>query len=283
MLDPKDFLLQSQNMDGGWGYRKGGMSFVEPTAAVMLALRDDSARNRARNFLLSMQHADGGWGIGTVDHESGWMTAWAILGLNDPSDAVLRGVDWLRATQGFQIADEKNRAQIQSIYKIDSALRAWSWQPGDASWVHPTALAILALCAIGKRDDDRVREGVSYLYDRALKSGGWNVGNPEMLGKTIPATIQDTAVALLALHAVGENANQPRIVQAFDFLKNAIDKAQTPSELAYGIWAMRRFAWRLEIRDWVARLNSLQLADGSWQGNPFITAIAVIANNGGTQ
>ena len=276
MLHANQFLSQLQNADGGWGYRKGGMSYVEPTAAVILALSDENARNRARNFLSANQHADGGWGIGAIDNESGWMTAWAVLALADSSEVVARGVEWLRVTQGLVITDESSRAQIQSLHEIDSALPAWPWQPGDGAWVHPTALAMLALCKTGRRNDQRVRQGVAYLYNRAIKTGGWNVGNPVMLGKVIPATIQDTAIALLALRAADEDARQEQIVQAFDFLKRAMTRSKIPSELAWSIWAMRE--WDMETGELLARLNNLQLTDGSWQGNPFVTAIAIIAS-----
>jgi hypothetical protein len=276
MLNANQFLLQAQNADGGWGYRKGGMSYVEPTAAVILAVSDENARNRARNFLLSNQHADGGWGIGAIDNESGWMTAWAVLALADSSEVVARGIEWLRVTQGLVITDESSRAQIQSLHEIDSALPAWPWQPGDGSWVHPTALAMLAMCKTGRRNDQRVRQGVAYLYNRAVQAGGWNVGNPAMLGKAIPATIHDTAIALLALRAAGEDAHQEQIARAFDFLKRSMPCSKISSELAWSIWAMRE--WGMETGDWLAQLNNLQLADASWQGNPFVTAIAILAS-----
>ncbi|WP_366946238.1 prenyltransferase/squalene oxidase repeat-containing protein, partial [Thermoflexus sp.] len=34
------FLENAQNPDGGWGYRPGGRSTVEPTGAALLALAD---------------------------------------------------------------------------------------------------------------------------------------------------------------------------------------------------------------------------------------------------
>jgi hypothetical protein len=72
-----------------------------------------------------------------------------------------------------------------------------------------------------------------------------------------------------------------------------VSRAQTAVELAWGIWALAIGDWRLGIRDWrpvlsgaeglelddaLARLKGLQRADGSWGGNPFITAIAMLAS-----
>jgi len=281
----EQFLLQSQNADGGWGYRvkARSMSYVEPTAAVLLALADSPARilseveGRGKNFLLSLQQPDGGWGIAALDSESGWMTAWAVTALANFADArgaVARGAAWLLATDPFYITEEKPRQDVIKVFKIDSALRGFPWQPGDASWVHPTALGLRALAAAGKRDEPRVREGIAYLFDRVVESGGWNVGNPWMIDKKILATIQDTAVALIALRAVNAPSDA-RVDAAILFLRDALAKAQTPAELAWGIFALKDS--KVDVGSWLARLNALQSADGSWSGNPFITAIAMLA------
>ena len=100
------------------------------------------------------------------------------------------------------------------------------------------------------------------------------MGNPCMIDKKIPATIQDTAVALLALRATNAPSD-PRVEAGIRFLRDALTTAQTPAELAWGIYALSD--WGIENRDWVTRLAVLQGADGSWAGNPFLTAIAMLA------
>ncbi len=279
MTSAVDFLLRTQNADGGWGYRAGGMSYVEPTAAVLLALQSGAEQRRARDYLLSIQRADGGWGIAAMDDESGWMTAWAVRALAplpDARDAAARGAQWLIATEGLRVTDAPSRAIIYQRLQIDSTLRGWPWQRGDAAWVHPTALAMLALNAAGRSAEPRVRDGIAYLYDRVVTSGGWNIGNPEMLDKPVPATIQDTAVTLLALRAAGESAEDSRVAKALQFLQRATTQAHTAVELAWGAYALR--GWNLAIDDLLAGLKARQESAGSWQGNPFITAIAAIAS-----
>ncbi len=275
MSDAIDFLLRAQNADGGWGYRVGRMTYVEPTAAAMLALknRDENARHRARELLLRGQRADGGWGIAALDDESGWMTAWAVRALADfkmNQIAIDKGALWLFKTSGITLTEPKARAKIREWYRMDSALRGWPWQVGDAAWVHPTALALLALAAAGYREHARFAEGVAYLRDRALDAGGWNIGNPQMLDKPLPATIQDTAIALLALRA--GDATKPDA--AITYLQNTLARAQTAAELAWGIYALD--AWSVRLSDARARLRASQKSDGSWEGNPFTTAIATL-------
>lgn len=271
-----DFLLQAQNADGGWGYHINGMSYIEPTAAVLFVLTDAAARQRAKDFLLSLQHSDGGWGIAALDAESGWMTAWAVRALAafaDTRAAVARGAQWLAATAGVRVEEPNDRAVVLQRLGIDSTLQGWPWQAGDASWVHPTALAMLALAEAGRGEDPRVRQGVVYLFDRATPTGGWNIGDPWMLGKQIPATIQDTAIVLLALRSIHQPASEPHVAAAQQYLREAVARAKTCAELAWGILALR--AWSIEVVDALARLNTLQARDGSWNRNPFITAVAI--------
>jgi sporulenol synthase len=279
MSNARGFLLRSQNGDGGWGYRGGatGMSYVEPTAAVVQAMPDDDATGRARDFLLSIQHKDGGWGIAAVDDESGWMTSWAVLALAQfpaAKDAVARGVGWLVQSEGLRTADASSRGVIYQRLQIDSTLRGWPWQPGDTAWVHPTALAILALSAAGHSDHPRVQDGVAYLFDRAVAQGGWNIGNPEMLGKPLPSTIQDTAVSLLALTAARVDASNVHVRRSVQFLQDASSRVKTPAELAWAIYALRD--QEADVAPARAALNVLQSADGGWASNPFITATVLL-------
>jgi hypothetical protein len=278
-----DFLMQSQNPDGGWGYRVRGMSYVEPTSAVLLALTLTAgstaslAPAKARDFLKTTQHADGGWGIAAVDEESGWMTAWATWALAPYQEAqtvVERGVIWLIATEGIRVTDAVTRQQIHDLYQMDGELRGWPWQKNDAAWVHPTALAILALVAAGRPDEPRVRDGTVFLIDRGVASGGWNIGNPQILDKTLAANIQDTSIALCAL-AAAKTSITSQIDQSIRFLKDAVAAAKTPAELAWGMWACH--AWKAETGDSAERLYRLQSPDGSWRGNPFLTSIAILA------
>jgi hypothetical protein len=271
-----DFLLESQNQDGGWGYRRQAMSYVEPTAAVLIALPDSDARRRGRDFLLSLQHSDGGWGIAAIDPDSGWMTSWAVRALAEMSanrDAIMRGANWLLTAKGLKVTNPDDLRIIQQLHHIDGSLVGWPWQDGDATWVHPTALAILALTIAGRADEPRVREGIKYLYDRAVPSGGWNIGNPQMISELIPSTIQDTAVCLLAFHAAKIGTDDQYVIRSIDFMRGALARAKTSAELVWGIYALRN--WKAPVGNAVDRLNALQNDDGSWNHNPFITAIAV--------
>ncbi len=274
-----DFLITSQNPDGGWGYKRGGTSFVEPTASAIIALREtrnSSSPTYARGlaFLRQLQHPDGGWGIAAIDQESGWMTAWAAWALapDDPTRAA-RAADWLITVDVLRTTDPAEIEGIRRVLKIDASLRGWPWQMRDASWTFPTGIALLALDAQNRDSDPRLAEGVRFLLDRAIPSGGWNIGNPSMLGAELPATIINTGLVVGVLNALA--VSDPAVTRGYEWLASRLQEARTAPELAWGIWGLRGHP---ELSgDAPARLNALIRADGSWDGNPFISAIAVLA------
>ncbi len=272
-----EFLIRAQNSDGGWGYRVGGMSFVEPTAAAILALERDAKYadvvQRARGWLTALQRADGGWGIAAPDNESGWTTGWAVRALaGTDSAAAQRGVEWLLAAHGIRLTNAEDVETVERVLKIDATVTGWAWQPGDAAWVFPTALALLALDEMGIREHARVREGIRYLRDRAIPTGGWNIGNPYMVSGNLPATVENTAMALMALRAHGVNDEIVRRARGFmaqgDFTPTAFE------------WSWRALEQHNagESNEPAARaLGKLQRADGSFDGNPFTTAVAALS------
>lgn len=274
-----DFLFNAQNADGGWGYKTGGMSYVEPTAAALFALLQDApnapAVQRARLWLKQTQHGDGGWGIAASDAEGGWMTAWAVWGLaGSEPDSAQRGVTWLLAQAGIRVTDPQQVSGVESVLHINPSITGWAWQPGDAAWIFPSALALLALSAMGVRDHPRVTEGLAYLQDRAIASGGWNIGNPFMVTGEMPPTVENTVLALQALDAYGVES---------DVVQRARSWLAQPFTSTAFEWAWRAWYWssnQSESANALAMLNSLQGADGSWDGNPFTTAIALLARGG---
>jgi hypothetical protein len=277
------YLMANHNPGGGWGYAPGEASCVEPTAAATLALRDDPPSSEvyleALAWLRAAQHRDGGWGVGDGDEVGGWQTAWGLLALGksgDIADAVAGGVEWLlRVERAGPDADSLEVSR--QVLEIDAALRGWPWLPGEATWVEPTALAMMALGAVPRTSEINARldESARYLSDRRCRGGGWNVGNPVMFSQALPPRACPTAWALLALADVDRDAIRGEDLEA---LRSDMESDGGALALGWGLLALRTLGQG--DADTPERLAALQGADGSWNGNPYHTAIAGIASRG---
>lgn len=278
------FLETTQHPDGGWGYYPDGRAMVEPTGAVLLALADrpeSPALALARAWLERAQHPDGGWGLDLRDPESHWCTAWAVLALArlDPgAPAVAQGVRWLLRTPAIRIERDELTVEVRRTLGIDPSLRGWPWRLGEASWVEPTALSLLALYAASAVDGnpERIREAIRYLSDRRCRGGGWNFGNPFMLGAYLPPRPHPTAWVLLALNLLAPQAIQPEDIAA---LRAEMQRDGGAMALALGLMALE--ALGDDDPSTRERLIAMQRPDGSWEGSPYITALALRALNGG--
>ncbi len=273
------YLAHAQDATGGWGYQAQQPAFVEPTALCLLALtgsEQTDARRAGETWLQQTQHPDGGWGVSPADREGSWATAWAIWGLARAAppltNALERAVNWWMTWQDRPAQPGQGR---DPVLWIDFSLTGWPWSPGGASWVEPTALGIIALVQAGRGSSPRVAEGVRYLRDRACADGGWNVGNPYMLGQRLPPAIPPTALALLALQEAGVPQTDPLVSAGLATLDHLVQQAHTPLNLAWGLWGAGRYRRRAEAL--VARLLEHQAPDGSWRDSPYLTALAVLA------
>ena len=279
------FLISSQLVSGGWGYEVGLPAVVEPTAAAVLALRGNEgaveALERAVRWLLTCQNQDGGWGYSQNDPESNWQTAWAVLALERAGykgSEIERGILWLASEEALQYTDSSLLSEGTRIAKIDFSIRGWPWLPTQASWVEPTALAMLALETAKDQPDvrNRLTEAVRYLKDRRVPGGGWNVGNPVMFSSVLPARAHPTAWSLLALMALSSETILP---EDYECLKTEMQRDGGNMALAWGLLAIRAAGQDAPAaRD---LLIAAQQVDGSWDHNPYLTAVAWMALGSG--
>jgi len=278
------FLLSSGAGLPGWGYQRDHDPVVEPTAAVLIYLqRFQEAQDTLHlslDWLVQIQHPDGGWGINESDPESGWHTAWAILALRrclGPEAVIASGIDWLGQVDAMKLQDSADLAMGEQVAKIDFSLVGWPWLPGEASWVEPTALSILASDGRGQtsKEQNRLAEAVKYLVDRRCKGGGWNVGNPVMFNSNLPARAVPTAWSLIALHHIAPQHIEVNDVSA---LKKEIAQDGGVYAAAWGLLALRILGE--DDAETESHLLNIQAENGSWQESPYLTAIAAMALKG---
>ena len=213
-----NFLVEAQNMDGGWPWHPGETSATEPTAWSLLALdgmEKSEERFRATErgvyWLERTQLAGGAWAAFGGHRMGCWVAALACLALarsGRANWAVARGAEWLceawPAEGGVWWKLRSRLLNMKSVVEQNSALCGWSWTPGTASWVEPTAHALIALNAVGNAlspagAEERIEMGEALLFDRMCAGGGWNSGNPMVYGASGIPRVGSTAWALLAL------------------------------------------------------------------------------------
>lgn len=240
-----------------WGYQKESTPSVEPTSLAVLGLlasrgdageRDSMAMARgAADWLCAIQHPDGSLGVSQSLTEPGWGTPYALLvwgiigGYNDQRR---RAIKWLLGQSGETFPREEGPAPVLGH---DPSLVGWPWVSGTHSWVEPTALAVLALRREGFGGHPRVVEGLRVLRDRAIVTGGWNVGNKATYGRVLRAQPAPTGLALLAL-AHSESCCEIA-EKAIDYLVATLPGVRAAESLGWGLVGLRAWGRRLEQSD----------------------------------
>src|ERR1039458_7924815 len=175
-------LLQQQNPDGGWPYRRGG-SWTEPTVYAVLALAgagDSASGERGLQWIRAAQRDDGGWQARPGIGESCWVTSLAAL---LPAERLgverhRRAIAWLSATAGMESTAlyRIRRWMMGSQTPSEITAPGWPWVTGSAAWVSPTSLGILALDRENRLRpahglESRIDAGRQFLINRMCKGG----------------------------------------------------------------------------------------------------------------
>ncbi|MCK6525604.1 hypothetical protein L6R49_29730 [Myxococcota bacterium] len=174
-------LRDAQLPDGGWPYLPG-----QPAAAEVTVL---AAAAGAAASLSALTAASEGW--------AGLLLPAALRSHQPQREAAAALIDTLIAR--ILSAESQVVEDEEGLLGHDATLRAWSWMPGTAPWVEPTAYALLSLAAAGQAGHPRAAEGRALLLDRQCSDGGWNYGNPRVLDTDLESELGVTAWAVMAL------------------------------------------------------------------------------------
>jgi hypothetical protein len=264
-----DHLLQMRVAGVGWGYRGDGSAYSEPTAMGCLALLsandDEPVREAAElvaasaDWLVELQQPDGAVGISAELSRPRWPTAYAALlwsQLTGYEQPLARSLRWLQQREGHTFVKTK-----ECVLGHDTSIPGWPWVAGTHPWLEPTGMAMLALCRNQLAGHQRIRDGVRLILDRAIVTGGWNVGNSSVFGKPLRSQGGPTGIALLALRAAWHDET-PTVTRACQYLLETLPLTRSPETLGWGLLGLR--AWRPEPDE----------AD-SWVGESFSNALAL--------
>jgi hypothetical protein len=247
-------LADRRAPDGGFPALPGGSPDSESTALAALAQRPlaaDAARE-AVHWLAARQRADGAWPLTDAVPEASWASAWVVIALaradQTGAEPLARAATWLVAREGRRPglaarALARLTGQHQRLEQ-DRSLRGWPWHESAASWVEPTAGALLALRVLQERVDvpgarERIEEGERLLWDRVCVNGGWNYGNRRVLGEALEPFPDTTAFALLALQG---SARSEALAGSCEALDRLLDERASSLGLALGTLAFELHA-----------------------------------------
>ena len=242
-------LLALRQRDGGWGYHPRTPSTVEASSLAALALlatsavepcQEIEATDAARWVAERCRRPDGSTGIAarSAADSPGWTTPFALLLWNALSGFEVErasAVAWLLAIRG-----KPGQPAPHNPMGHDVTLIGWPWVADTHSWVEPTATALLALAPSVGLDHPRLREGVRVLLDRAIPTGGWNLGNPAVFGKTLRPLPGPTGLALLALRRVARHQSPSSVIDpALAYLRTIVTQTAAPISLGWASLGLR--------------------------------------------
>jgi len=286
-------LKTLQNADGGWGFHAGEPSRVEPTCWALRALSVGSssvtpsaARNlssssiatgthdfqseelrKGAGYLQSTQLPDGSWPACEEMRTGSWITSLtcSVLAADGQSAKnVAAGLKWL--CEDFPRDSSPWMRFVQSlrpkshIHSQNDSYRGWGWTPKTASWVEPTAFALMALRdapseQLPRNAAERRDLAVALLYDRMCPGGGWNCGNPRVYGVDGDALVLPTCWALLALREAPE---KPGRALSLAWLQKELAKIASAASLAVARMTLENYGFgrphaSRDLQDWSAQ------------------------------
>lgn len=266
-----DTLLGWRSADGGWPYRPGQASATEPTALGILALDHAGVEwdaSTATDWLIARRRSDDLFTASENHAEASWTSPLAALALHDRGYTDVA----LAAAEALLALEVHTPAPLQAgLYGFDTQIPGWPWTDGDFSFVEPTGLTLILLKRLGYRDHPRVRDGASLLRDRAIDGGGWNYGEPNVLGGDMFPIVVPTALALLALADEQDDVT----AAGLSWLRGETESLSSLLSLTWATLAIRLLDDSFDANS-MALTNAWAEAPSNRRG-PMETALALLA------
>ena len=276
-----DVLVRGRNADGGWGYYPGKASRIEPTcwAALCLTRAEKSQKDIADSssrWLASRLGRDGFLDDTTGESPNlgfNGLGALALRKARNSSPELQRLLAALTAIKGVTAENSSDTGPQ------DNTLQAWSWLKGTFSWVEPTSWCLLALkksptLLDANERSARIDEAERLLFDRVCRSGGWNYGNANVLGKDLYAHVPTTSLALLALQ---DRREHPSVQTRLEYLIQ--HRLSEPAGMALSLTSICLRVYGVPAPDVEERLAVLA-GQHSFFNNLHVSAMALYALTG---
>jgi hypothetical protein len=228
-------LLAARNTDGGWGYRAGNASRLEPTCWSLLALA--RADRRAVDVdVLGKWPTDQQWlaDVPGAPANLSFNALAALTLLGHPN-----GTSGANLLARLILAAKGRRLDQSAALRQDNSLQAWPWVDGTFSWVEPSSWCLLLVkrlrARLGADGAERIRVAEAMLRDRSCRDGGWNYGSSNVYGQELFPYVPTTAIGLLAMQ---DQPTDPVVSRALRYLEARYQSEATPIALALTVIAL---------------------------------------------
>ncbi|MEW6138530.1 MAG: prenyltransferase/squalene oxidase repeat-containing protein [Thermodesulfobacteriota bacterium] len=189
-----DWLIKSQDEDGGWGRHPTSPSLSIYTAVALKALAqagkksEDPVVRKALEYLEAIQNPDGGWPMPKGGNSLALGTAWVLNALAD-----------FNVTRGTPLVD-KGLDFLMQCRKVRNG--GFSIVPPAAEDPEITAYAMLAMAA-QKVQRDALKDAAYYLAAVQLPDGAFVSDTPMEFQKQRKKNVQTTCFVVWALKSAG--------------------------------------------------------------------------------
>lgn len=237
----RQLLVKAQNQDGGWGYFPGKQSWLEPTAYAALALHGNAstqeASDRGWNLIKTWRNSDGSARPASHVESASWSTALlvTVAAVRGEKAELSLSLPYLLSTSGVE-TDFWNRWLQGGRHgvKHPKDFKGWPWVPKTTSWVEPTVHSVIALHLARRHSpgaalNERIDLGREMVLAHRCPDGGWNYGNPRVLGFDLPSYPETTGLALIGL-AGYKGAEVPSAIECG---KNWLARTSSPLARAW--------------------------------------------------
>src|SRR5215469_5373917 len=237
----------------------------------------DQMKQGGIRFLRSTQLPDGSWPAAAGETVGCWATSlvcWALVEDQESRTAVSTGLRWIckdwPRDSGF-LARMIRKIFDRGTVTQNERLRGWGWTPHTASWIEPTAFALIALNEAPREllpaeAAKRCEIAKLLIYDRMCPGGGWSCGNPVVYGVAGDPLVEPTVWALLALR---DEPDSEKKALSLQWLERNLSRTAGPGSLA-----LAKICLDMYGREWPA--DAPNLAD-LYEQNEFLANVPVMA------
>lgn len=234
--------LKDRYVDGvGFVNNLSGRYRPDAACWAILALRasqeaEDGLIQKARMRLAAIQAKDGRVCVSADHPDAYWPTPLAILAWHGSAEYEKERFKAIKFLLKF--SEIKTQDIPKQIIGHDITIKGWPWIARTASWVEPTALALIALRVTQHQTHNRAQNAVRMLMDRQLPHGGWNYGNTFVFEQELRAIPITTGISLQALSGL---VARQKVAKSILYLQSQLEHMRTPLTLGWSLLGLN--AW----------------------------------------